>query len=48
MSFHFHRPTREEYDTEEQYKEALDIYEWAESAYMEECREWEAIERMNN
>lgn len=48
MGFNFKMPNRDEFDTEEDYKEALDLYEWAESDYMDECREYEAIERMNN
>ena len=35
----YHYPSREDYDTEEEYLEACDAYEAAESAYEDECVE---------
>lgn len=33
MAFHYKYPQRDEYDSEEEYYEAVKLYEWAESEY---------------
>lgn len=48
MGFHYSYPCRDEYDTEEEYQEAINLYEWAESDYAETSRELDALERMND
>ena len=35
----YREPSREEYDSEEEYQDALDAYDSAESIYEEECLE---------
>lgn len=40
MSFYrFREPLPEEYDTDDDYQEAHEMWEWAESDYEEECLE---------
>lgn len=37
--YHFNPPVREEYDTDEDYQDALKMWEWAQEGYEEECHE---------
>ena len=48
MSHKFRKPLPEEYDSEEDYQEALSMYEWAESAYVDDYVEMRQMEREFN
>ena len=48
MSHKFRKPLQEEYDSEEAYQEALQMYEWAESDYIADYVEMRQMEREFN
>ena len=49
MSYHhFREPLREEYDTEEEYQDAVKMWEWAEEEFVDEYLERVREERENN
>ena len=48
MSNKFRKPLPEEYDSEEDYQEALQMYEWAESDYVDDYIEMRQMEREFN
>lgn len=39
MGFRFREPLRSQFDTEEEYQEALQTFEWAESEYIDAYEE---------
>lgn len=45
MSWKYRPPFREEYDSDEEYQEALYMYEWAEGEYADEYVEERQNER---
>ena len=48
MSHKFREPLPEEYDSDEDYQEALSIYEWADSEYVDDYVEMRQMEREFN
>lgn len=48
MSHKFREPLPEEYDSDEDYQEALSMYEWAESEYVDDYVEMRQMEREFN
>ena len=48
MSFRFRKPMPEEYTSDEEYQEALSMYEWAESDYIDDYVERRQMEREYN
>lgn len=39
MAFNYKYPSRDEYNTDEEYEEAVRLYEWAEDQYIDEYEE---------
>lgn len=48
MSWHYHRPSPDEYITDEEYQDALRAYDDAESQYIDDYVEMKMEERYEN